>query len=478
MSKYRQSIRYGKLQLNKTFGIIFSLLNIKYLKMNLTDKPRRNSKGNAVEDKVQLRTQTGRRRSITSAPLGLPPGSSLQINGPSTRNQLLAHMTLGQHDESSSSTKNLPSTTNLHPAVAHFVLKSASFSNCGGARRCREMLLALREAMAQYRSAPGTAVCRHLDHFYLKPIVGAMVEARPMATSMANAVRALRLHVSLLPPETLEHDAQVSVINFIDSFIANRLDAAADLIVANGLSKIVDNDVILTFGHSNVVVKLLLAAHSKGIIFRVIVVDARPFNEGKRTLEILAEAGISCTFLPLTAIGYALTMLREVRKTIVGAAAMTANGTLVSRIGTAAVCSLSNRAGVPVIVCCETVKFTDRTQTDPLIASESADPDLLTTAPLITSAFNKLEIPSHHGTHTSNTNSATNKNILDGWKKRLPSLHILNPLYDATSPHFLTVVITEIGLIPPTSIPVVLREYSSCAVNNGNGGTRSASSKL
>ena len=37
------------------------------------------------------------------------------------------------------------------------------------------------------------------------------------------------------------------------------------------------------------------------------------------------------------------------------------------------------------------------------------------------------------------------------------SLHLLNLVYDVTPPHFVSMVITEVGMIPRTSVPVVLR---------------------
>ena len=33
-----------------------------------------------------------------------------------------------------------------------------------------------------------------------------------------------------------------------------------------------------------------------------------------------------------------------------------------------------------------------------------------------------------------------------------PNLEVLNPLYDLTPPTFITAVVTEVGLIPPSSI--------------------------
>ncbi len=47
-----------------------------------------------------------------------------------------------------------------------------------------------------------------------------------------------------------------------------------------------------------------------------------------------------------------------------GASAVNSNGTVVSRIGSAAVAMMADAAGVPVIICCETYKFSNKVDAD------------------------------------------------------------------------------------------------------------------
>jgi translation initiation factor eIF-2B subunit delta len=44
--------------------------------------------------------------------------------------------------------------------------------------------------------------------------------------------------------------------------------------------------------------------------------------------------------------------------------------------------------------------------------------------------------------------------LLDGWLHK-PDLKLLNLLYDLTPSKYITTVITEVGMIPCTSVPVV-----------------------
>ena len=50
------------------------------------------------------------------------------------------------------------------------------------------------------------------------------------------------------------------------------------------------------------------------------------------------------------------------------------------------------------------------------------------------------------------------KPILSDWRA-IDGLKVLNLKYDLTPPEFVTMVITETGIIPPTSAPVIIREY-------------------
>jgi len=51
------------------------------------------------------------------------------------------------------------------------------------------------------------------------------------------------------------------------------------------------------------------------------------------------------------------------------------------------------------------------------------------------------------------------------WPDRV-NLHLLNLVYDLTPMEFVTVVLTEVGMIPATSVPAVVREYRKEAGGN------------
>ncbi|KAI8603852.1 hypothetical protein EDD21DRAFT_301667 [Dissophora ornata] len=318
----------------------------------------------------------------------------------------------------------------LHPAVVNVGLQMAQFKICGANARCVATMNAFRKAIQDYQTPPNTTLSRHMQT-YLNPHISYLVTCRPMAVSMGNAIRFLKYEIGRnleLPDE----DARSLFLEKIDNFIRDRITMADQVIISLGLQKIQDGDVILTYARSSVVQGLLLAAHAKGIKFKVIVVDSRPRFEGKQLLRTLANAGVPCTYVLLTAIGH---VMREVSKVILGAHSLLSNGALYSRAGTAVVAMSAHERKIPVIVCCETYKFSERVQLDSFVQNEIGNPDELVNDQH--NNYGHSSIRCHDNVH----------------------LKLLNLLYDLTPSEFVTVVITEVGLIPCTSVPVILREF-------------------
>ncbi|MBN3279312.1 EI2BD factor, partial [Polyodon spathula] len=216
--------------------------------------------------------------------------------------------------------------------------------------------------------------------------------------------------------------------NCIDKYVEEKIHLAAKAISKSAFEKISDGDVILVYGCSSLVNYILCDAYERGRKFRVIVVDSRPRLEGRETLRRLVRKGISCTYVLITAVSY---MLPEVSKVFLGAHALLANGYVMSRVGASQIALVAKAYNVPVLVCCETYKFCERVQTDSFVSNELDDPD-----DLIVTQKGKTE--------------------LQNWQD-VASLRLLNLVYDVTPPDFVDLVITDLGMIPCTSVPVVLR---------------------
>ena len=346
---------------------------------------------------------------------------------PRTKSQkqvaLFSH--LQQYERERSATINIRAS--IHPTVIQVGLRFAEGMILGSNARCVGTLQALKAVIHDYTTPPKQVLKRHLDS-YLKPQISFLVQFRPMSISMGNAIRYLKMKIAKLEPDMPEADAKLYLCECIDTFINERIMLADQIISSAGAAKISSGDVLLTYAKSSIVQKTLLEAHRQGKQFRVIVIDSRPKYEGKQLLKVLLDAGIPCSYELLNAVPY---MMREVSKVFLGAHGFFSNGTLLSRVGTAVVAMEARAQNVPVMVCCETYKFSERVQLDSFVFNELGDPDELI----------MTEISS--------------------WRD-IPSLKLLNLMYDVTPAEYISMVITEIGMIPCTSVPVVLREYHAC----------------
>ncbi|KAJ1974367.1 hypothetical protein H4R34_004741, partial [Dimargaris verticillata] len=323
----------------------------------------------------------------------------------------------------------------LHPTVRTLGLQFAEFKICGSNARCIAMLNAFKQVIEDYQTPAQTTLSRHLPT-HLSPQIAFLVRMRPLSTTMGNAIRFLKNYITSIDIDTPDSDAKAQIIDKIDEFVRDRITMADKVIVQHGLQKIQCGDVILTYGCSSVVKQLLLTAHAQQIAFQVVVVDSRPLLEGHKLLHDLVAAGIPCTYTYLNAVSYAM---KQVSKVFIGTHAVLSNGTLLSRTGTAIVAMTAHNRNIPVIVCSETYKFTEKVQLDSFVWNELGNShDVIRSA-----------------TQPTLPNPAA---PLQNWES-IAQLKVLNPMYDITPSEYLTMAITEVGMLPFTSVPVVLREY-------------------
>lgn len=166
-----------------------------------------------------------------------------------------------------------------------------------------------------------------------------------------------------LPDET----AKSMLTQKIDNFLREKITVAGKAIVTAGVDKIVDGDVILTYAKSSIVQSVLAEAYRRGTKFRVIIIDSRPLFEGRDMCKALVEIGIDCSYAMTNSLAH---VIRTTTKVFLGAHAMLGNGRLASRVGSALVAMLAKEFELPVIVCCESVKFTDKVGLDSIVTNE------------------------------------------------------------------------------------------------------------
>ncbi|MCO5578920.1 hypothetical protein L7F22_032770 [Adiantum nelumboides] len=318
-----------------------------------------------------------------------------------------------------------------HPAVYQAGLQYLTGDISGGNARCVAMLLAFKELIQDYSTPKEKTLVRDLTA-RVNSNVSFLTTCRPLSISMGNAIRFLKTRIANLQLSLSEAEAKSRLISEISRFIQYKIDYADKEITKYAVTKIRDGDVILTYASSCVVEMIILSAFELGRKFRVVVVDSRPKLEGKGLLRRLLGRGISCTYTHINAVSY---IMQEVTKVFLGASSVLSNGTVYSRVGSAAVAMVANAFHVPVMVCCETYKFHERVQLDSICFNELGDPDALVKVP-----------------------GKKDSSELEGWSQN-SHLQLLNLTYDATPADYVSMIITELGMVPPTSVPVILREY-------------------
>ncbi|XP_027330804.1 translation initiation factor eIF-2B subunit delta-like isoform X4 [Abrus precatorius] len=319
----------------------------------------------------------------------------------------------------------------VHPAVFQVGLRFLAGDISGGNARCIEMLRAFQEAIVNYSTPPEKVLARDLTA-KISSYVSFLTECRPLSVSMGNAIRFVKSRIAKLPLSHTESEAKAALCSDINRFINEKIILADKVIVGHATTKVRDGDVLLTYGSSCVVEMILLHAHDLGKQFRVVVVDSRPKLESQVLLRRLVAKGLSCTYTHINAISY---IMHEVTRVFLGASAILCNGTVYSRVGTACVAMMAHAFSVPVLICCEAYKFHERVQLDSICSNELGDPDAVAMVP------GRMDVK-----------------YLDNWTSQ-DNLQLLNLLYDATPSDYVSAIVTDHGMIPPTSVPVIVREY-------------------
>ncbi|CAI5965221.1 unnamed protein product [Closterium sp. NIES-65] len=321
----------------------------------------------------------------------------------------------------------------------------------GGNERCLAMLHALRRLFLDHRVPDNRPPIRDLTA-RLNAHVAFLIACRPLSVGMGNAVRALKQCLTRMgaDPGVQEGAARAAVVAEIDRFVAEKLVFAGQEVVRHAAGKIrKEGDVILTFGWSELVLEVLLSAARAGHRFRAIVVDSRPHLEGKEMVRRLLAGGISCLYLRLNAASY---IMKDVTRVFLGAAAVLANGAAYARVGTAAVAMMAHAQRVPVLVCCESSKFHERVQLDSITHNEIGDPQVL-----ISTGVSPLSPVSPLPSDAPEASEAAEAAPLQHWQSTA-NLRPLNIQFDLTPADYITGIVTEIGVVPTSSVPVILRE--------------------
>ncbi|XP_065192414.1 translation initiation factor eIF2B subunit delta-like [Sycon ciliatum] len=354
-----------------------------------------------------------------------------------TKCRLFSH--LHQHLRNFPLTTHMPmDNADIHKSVLKLGIMYADYSIRGSNARCIALLRVLKEMILDYTTPKEKEMARDLES-RLKPQISFLNTCRLISPSMGNAIKHIKVCISQLPPDLPEEESKDRLILELQRYESEKISLADAAIVQFGEQKITDGDVIMTFAYSTIVHKILRQAHRSGKRFRVLVVDSRPLYEGNLMLNYLHADGIQCSHLLLNATNY---IMKTATKVLMGASTVLSNGHCISRVGTAMIAMMAKKCEVPVLIACETYKFSERVQTDAIVFNELGDPNDLVSTSCIRSAVK--------------CHQAKAGKPLEHWDAN-PNLALVNPLFDVTPPAYISLLLTELGPLPCSSVPVVLR---------------------
>ncbi len=283
----------------------------------------------------------------------------------------------------------------------------------GAGRIARAAARALLIAAREFRGGS-------LEEFrsYMEKVANLLVSTRPTAVSLPNAVQYVMKVLHEGSFSSLE-EAREAVVKAAEGFIEYSNQAVAK-IGEIGARLIRTGDRILTHCNSSAVESILRTAWRMGKRFEVYATETRPRFQGYITSSDLASEGIPVTLVPDSTV---LRVIDEKRitKVIVGADTVAANGAVINKIGTSQIALAARLHRIPFIVATETYKFSPYTVTGQPVEIEERDPSEVLPEPI-------------------------------------SGVSVRNPAFDATPPEYISMIVTERGIIPPKSAALVLWE--------------------
>jgi len=257
-----------------------------------------------------------------------------------------------------------------------------------------------------------------------------LVATRPTAVSLPNAVHMVMTGIG--QAKTVD-EARAGIVQRADAFIQSS-QHAVEKIAEFGARHIRDGDTILPHCNSEVALGCIIEAHRSGKEIEVFATEVRPRNQGLITIRTLNDAGIKTNFIVDSAVR---SFIHDVDLVIVGADAVTVNGSVVNKIGTSQVAHSAHEARVNVLVAAETYKFAPRTIIGEMIQIEERE---------------------------------AGEVLPDEIARTLPHVTVRNPAFDVTPAEFIDIIVTEQGAIPPQMAYVIIKEYLGWDIGEFNKG--------
>jgi len=232
--------------------------------------------------------------------------------------------------------------------------------------------------------------------------ITALETARPTEPMLKNV---LSYVTSRLPDEPKKMHSEIE--NRAKT-ILRMINSSKELIVKNGAGLIKNNSVIFITCHSSTVVDILKEAKRKGKRFQVYNTETRPLFQGRKTAKELVAAGMDVTYFDDAA---AMVAIKGSDLVLLGADAMSADGSVVNKIGSGMYAVAAHHLKIPVYICTDSSKFDPLTFYRPEPIEEMPEDQV--------------------------------------WLDRPKNLKIRNPAFERIEAEDIKAIVSELGVLPP-----------------------------
>lgn len=141
---------------------------------------------------------------------------------------------------------------------------------------------------------------------------------------------------------------------FLDNY-KSEVQTHKAIIAKRVLGLIKDNSLIMIYSSSSTVFESLKYAHNNGLKFKVMVLESRPMNEGRKMMLLLSRLSIPVIFVT-DAVGISMLARQKVDTVFVGGDAILTKY-FVCKIGTYPIAMLCKQNNIQIYGLCETEKI-------------------------------------------------------------------------------------------------------------------------
>ncbi len=262
---------------------------------------------------------------------------------------------------------------------------------------------------------------KSLDQFTdrMEADVDAILDVIESIAPMINLLHAYMSEIDEIKQGTFTlESAREKVANALEDYL-DRQSKALGIIGEIGGRMIKSNDKVATFSTSGSVMAMFKSARSEGKEFTAVVTEARPANEGIRTMTEMTEMGISVTFGVDAILSY---LIPGSSMFVAGADVINSLGDVLAKVGTYLGALVAREYGIPFYVVADSSKFDPLTIQGYPLKIQTQGPDTVLEGTIPEGAF------------------------------------ILNPSFEMIPAHLVTGYITERGLISPGSVAGVIQQ--------------------